>query len=144
MLGQVRRYASHEDDVDVSRKKVKQRAAVGVLGKELTRRSRGRCELCESREQVRPYELAPFPDEPSMARTLMGCERCRRWLEKGQIHPVEGHFLSGAVWSDLPAVRLAAARMLLAADFQEDPWIMDALEAADVDPVTREFRHHVE
>ncbi len=127
----------------MSRKKLKQRAAVGVLGKELTRRSRGRCELCESRDQVRPFELTPFPEEPEMSRTLMACARCRRWLEKGDIDPVEGHFLSGAVWSELPAVRLAAARMLLAADFQEDPWIMDALEAADVDPDTQEFRHPV-
>lgn len=122
------------------RKAPKQRAAVGVLGKALTRRSRGRCELCGERHDVRLYELAPFPEEPDPDRVVMACERCRRWLDTEEIEPIQAHFLSSAVWSDVPPVKLAAARMLLAADFQEDPWLLDALEAADVDPVTREFR----
>jgi protein PhnA len=124
----------------VSRKKVKQRALVGVLGKDLTRRSRGRCELCESRENVRPFELPPFPEEPDPERTLMACERCRRWLEHGDVDPVQARFLGSAVWSELPPVRLAAARLLLQVDFVDDPWVRDALDAADVDPETLEFR----
>lgn len=124
----------------MARKKVKQRAAVGVLGKLLTRRSRGRCELCESRDDVRAWELEPFPDEPSPDRALMACGRCRRWMDEETIVPIEAHFLSGAVWSELPAVRLAAGRLLLVADFPDDPWLADALEAANLDPVTRELR----
>lgn len=123
----------------MSRKRPRQRAAVGILGKDLTRRSRGRCELCGGREGVRPYELPPFPDQPSLERALMACARCRDWLETGRVAPVEAHFLSGAVWSEEPAVQLAAARLLLACDFADDPWIRDALEAADVDPETGEF-----
>lgn len=121
-------------------KKIKQRAKVGVLGKLITRRARGRCELCESKDSPRLYELVPFPEEPSPERTLMACERCRRWLETKKVDPIEAHFLSSAVWSEEPAVRLAAARLLLAVDFQEDPWLVDALEAANVDPATGEFR----
>jgi len=52
---------------------------------------------------------------------------------------VQAHFLSEAVWSDVPAVKLAAARLLLANDGQDDPWVRDALEAAGVDPETGEF-----
>lgn len=124
----------------MTRKRPKQRAAVGVLGKAITRRSRGRCELCESREDARLYELAPFPEEPDPDRTLMLCARCRSWLEHEPIDPVRAFFLSSAVWSDQPPVKLAAARMLLACDFQDDPWVADALEAANVDPATGEFR----
>ncbi len=112
----------------------------GMLGKELTRRSRGRCELCDSRQQVRIYELAPFPPDPDVERTLMACERCRQWLDRGEIQVFEAYFLSWAVWSDVPPVRLAAARMLLSCPDPEDPWLHDALEATNVDPVTREFR----
>src|SRR5688572_6034741 len=61
----------------MARKKPKQRAAVGALGKLLTRRSKGRCELCMGTTDVRPYELAPFPEEPDPERTLMACSRCR-------------------------------------------------------------------
>ena len=118
----------------------KQRAAVGVLGKSLTRRSRGACELCESKDQPMAYELAPFPLEPELDRALMACSRCRGWLDGGDVRPIEAHFLSSAVWSEEPAVRLAAARLLLAVDDLEDPWLQDALASADVDPDTLEFR----
>jgi len=121
-------------------KRPKQRAKAGVLGKQLTRRSRGRCELCTSREVVRVYELHPFPDAPDPERTLMACERCRGWLDKGEIDVIEAFFLSGAVWSEVSPVRLAAARMLLACPDPEEPWLHDALDATDVDPLTGEFR----
>ena len=123
-----------------ARKRPKQRPAVGVLGKDLTRRSRGRCELCERRAGVRPYELAPFPEDPDIDRTLMACERCRDWLDRESIVPIEARFLGTAIWSELAPVRLAAARRLLTSDDIDDPWLRDALEAADVDPATGEFR----
>jgi hypothetical protein len=127
----------------MARKRPKQRAAVGVLGKALTRRSRGRCELCESRDEPRLYELDPFPTDPDVERTLMACARCRRWLDDEEIVEMEAHFLSGAVWSEEKSVRLAAGRMLLFSRDPEDPWILDALEAVDIDPATRELRLHL-
>jgi hypothetical protein len=110
-----------------------------MLGKALTRRSHGRCETCDARDGVRLYELAPFPEEPDPDRTLMACERCRRWLETGKIERMEAHFLSTAAWSSLPAVRLAAGRMLLDCGDQEDPWLADALDAVGIDPATGEL-----
>lgn len=124
----------------MGRKVPKQRAAVGALGKDLTRRSRGRCELCGSREAVRAWELPPFPEEPTLERAVLACGRCRAWLEGGEIVPVEARFLGEAIWSEIAPVRLAAARLLLAADHMDDPWLIDALEAAEVDPGTGEFR----
>ena len=124
----------------MARKKPKQRPQVGLLGKELTRRSSGgRCELCGSKADVRPYELAPFPEQPDPERTLMACGRCRDWMERDRIDPVQAHFLSEAIWSEVPPVRLAAARLLLASDGMDDPWLRDALDAANVDPLTGEF-----
>jgi len=125
--------------IAIARSRTKQRAAVGWLGKDLTRRSKGRCELCGSRESVRPYELPPFPDEPSMDRTLMACARCRGWLEGEPIVSIEARFLEEAVWSTEPAVRLAAARLLVLADFADDPWVRDALEAVGFDLETSEL-----
>ncbi len=72
-------------------------------------------------------------------RTLMACERCRAWLELGEINPVEARFLSEAVWAELEPVRLAAARLLIASDSLEDPWLRDAIEANNIDPTTGEF-----
>jgi hypothetical protein len=124
----------------MARKKPRQRPAVGILGKDLTRRSRGRCELCGGTGDVRPWELPPFPEEPDPERTLMTCARCRGWLEREEIDPVQARFLSEAVWSNVAPVKLAAARLLLASDGLDDPWLRDALEAANVDPRTGELR----
>lgn len=123
-----------------AKKRVKQRASAGVLGKTLTRRSRGLCELCGGREQPFPWELPPFPTEPDPLRTLMACARCRAWLEGGRFRPVEAHFLTAAVWADEPAIRLAAGRLLLTVDDADDPWVRDALDAVDLDPDTAELR----
>lgn len=123
----------------MKRKKVKQRAAVGVLGKAITRRSKGRCELCAGRDDVRLYELAPFPEDPSPDRTLNACARCRDWLERGAVDPVQAHFLQTAIWEEEPAIRLAAARLLVVADFPDAPWTRDALDAAGFDPETGEL-----
>lgn len=121
------------------RKRPKTRPAVGRLGKALTRRSRGKCELCDRRIGLEPYELLPWPEEPDLDRTLMTCARCRTWLQLGTIDPVEAHFLGEAIWSDVPPVKLAAARLLLASEDLADPWLRDAIEAARVDPETGEF-----
>ena len=120
-------------------KRHKQRPAVGMLGKQLTRRSKGKCELCQSREGVRPFELWPFPDEPVLDRTLFACARCRSWLEKGHVDPVQARFLEEAIWSTEPAVKLAAARLLVIADFADEPWLRDAVDANGIDPETGEF-----
>ena len=121
------------------RRRYRQRPAVGILGKGLTRRSRGACELCESRDKTRPFELPPFPEDPDPERTVMACDRCRDWLEKERADTEVAHFLCAAVWSEHRAVRLAAARMLTNC-VDPTPWMQEALESANIDPDTREFR----
>lgn len=108
-------------------KRYKTRASVGALGKALTRRSRGRCELCASKDAPQPYEVWPLTKIPDMDHTLLACLRCRGWLDKGAIIPVEAHFLSRAVWSEVLAVRLASTQLLKCADFDDTPWVQDAL-----------------
>ncbi|MBN2797733.1 MAG: hypothetical protein JXX28_01180 [Deltaproteobacteria bacterium] len=117
-------------------KRIKQRSLVGMIGKELTRRSRGRCELC-GQPGGRPWELPPFPVEPDPDRSLMLCERCTSWMERGHPDADEHHLLSEVAWSDLPPVRLAAARLIFACEASPD-WIRESLD--DIDPATGEYR----
>lgn len=112
-------------------KRVKQRAAVGVLGKDLTRRSRGRCELCESKSEVRAWEIPPFPEEPEMDRALMTCGRCRGWLEGEEIQPNEARFLATAVWAECVAIRDAAELLLRRLAESGDPWVLEAIDVIE-------------
>lgn len=123
----------------MARKRVVQRAAVGVLGKHITRRSHGKCELCGSREGPALYELPPFPPDPDPDRTLMACASCRGWLEHGKVEPIRAHFLRNAAWSDEPAARLAACRLLVLVEAPDDPWLRDTLEAVGFDPAKEEL-----
>ena len=125
----------------MQRKFPKQRPQVGILGKDLTRRSRGRCELCLGRDEARALELHPFDKEPSMNRALMCCGRCRAWLEGSEMDVRDAQFLASAAWSPHAPVRLAAGRLLLEFRGVEQPWVGEALAAADVDSGTREFRN---
>ena len=118
---------------------MKQRAAIGQLGKLLTRRSRGKCETCGSDDDVRGYELVPYPEAPDPERSLMACGRCRTWLEGGTPDARDAWFLSEAVWADEPAVRLAAARMLIVLDDVGNPWVRDTFHATAVDAERAEF-----
>ncbi len=125
-------------------RRVKQRASVGVLGKDITRRARSVCELCGGRDAPRLFELAPFPPEPTPDRTLLACARCRAWLDDDEAVDVDAaHFLGGAVWHDLDAVRLAAGRLLHQVP-KAPLWVVDAAESCDVDPHTLEFRAGVD
>lgn len=109
-------------------RRIRQRAAAGVLGKYLTRRSHGRCELCAGKADLRPWEMPPFPEEPDPDNTMLACIRCREWLEKGRVDPLEARFLASAIWSEIPVIRGAARQLLLAVP-DADPWVHDALEA---------------
>lgn len=118
-------------------KRLKQRAAIGILGKDLTRRSRGRCELCGGKGDVRGWEIPPFPEEPRMDRAVMTCGRCRAWLEGAPIEVVEARFLGTAVWHECEAVREAAGLLLRRIAASDEPWIHEAIDVLD-NPVVEE------
>lgn len=120
-------------------KRIKQRPLAGVLGKVLTRRSRGMCELCSSREQPLVFELPPFPPDPDPERSLMACARCRGWLEHRSEPDVEARCLESAIWSDETAVQMAAARLLVEMDHGQHPWARDALEFVEAHPSFSEW-----
>ncbi len=117
----------------------KQRAAAGVLGKELTRRSSGRCELCASRDRPIVWEIPPFGAEPDCDRALLACTACREQLEGGPMEPIGCRHLSTAVWDERVPVRLAAARLLLRLDGPDHPQTQDVFESVGFDPVSGEL-----
>ncbi|MGH0033922.1 MAG: hypothetical protein ACQGVK_02710 [Myxococcota bacterium] len=99
-------------------------AEVAGFGKELARRARSRCELCEGREGVRTHDTQPEA-APSLDTLVLLCERCRAWLGGEAQDPRTLRFLETAVWSEVPVVMSLARDLLARVDAD---WARDTLE----------------
>ena len=51
------------------------------LGRELSRRSKSRCELCTKSSSLQVFEVPPLPEEPSLEKSLFVCHICHQRLE---------------------------------------------------------------
>ncbi|MFT4641752.1 MAG: protein PhnA [Verrucomicrobiales bacterium] len=106
---------------------------LSLLGKPLARRSKRRCELCESTgNELRPYEIPPAPKEPAIENTLLLCSACMEQLKAPRkMDPARWRPLESAIWSSEAAVQIVAARLLRR--MKDIPWAMEALEAVGLD-----------
>jgi protein PhnA len=109
--------------------------ALQGMGKDLARRAKSKCELTgASGVPLWPYEVPPVGGEPDIERTLLVSEECREMLEHPDRLAGRGwQCLAEAVWSEMPAVQVAAWRMLHELAKRED-WAREALEEVFLDP----------
>ncbi len=116
-------------------------AIIAALGKELARRSRSRCELCEaSGVKLSAFEVPPAPKIPEVDRCVFLCETCREQVaDSRRFQPGERwRCLTQTVWSEVPAVQVMAVRqMRRQADSQD--WAREALEEIYLDPEVEEW-----
>lgn len=111
----------------VAKGKEKHRArldAIQAFGKDLARRARSKCELCESSDDLRIFDANP-DDEPSLESLLLACTRCRALFEGRVDDPKALRFLETAIWSDVPPVAKTAREVIKRVD---SDWARNALE----------------
>ena len=109
---------------------------IASFGKDLARRSRSRCELCESSGvKLSAMEVPPEPREPDIDHCIFLCDDCREQAEnERKFQPGERwRCLAQTVWSEVPAVQVMALR-LLRRQADSQAWAREALEGAFVDP----------
>lgn len=84
------------------------------LGKDLARRAKSKCELCEtSGVPLEAYEVPPVPEDPELERILLLCGRCKSACAGGKLgDDSEWRFLETVVWSDFTALQVCAIRLL--------------------------------
>ncbi len=113
-------------------------AAVAGLGRQLSRRARNRCELCDDHTSLRVVEIPPLFEDPDTDRAVMICERCVALVAggRGRPDPATLRFLEGTVWSETLPAQLAAVRATrqLAADGVQ--WATDLLDGLYLDDDT--------
>lgn len=108
-------------------------AEINRLGKDLAKRAGFRCEWCESKDDLRPWDHAPNM-EPAPETLALLCERCRQLAEGAAADPNELHTLRNALWSDIPAVAEGVALVLIRS---RQPWVRQAIEESLIEDATK-------
>ncbi|WP_422449756.1 MULTISPECIES: phnA protein [unclassified Endozoicomonas] len=110
-------------------------SALSMLGKDLARRAKSKCELCEaSGVPLSIHEVEPVPGEPDHDHCLMLCETCKTQLEQPKrLEPNHWRCLTKSIWSQIPAVQVVSLRLLRKLSERQD-WAIEALEHAYLEP----------
>lgn len=116
------------------------------FAKELVRRSRSHCELCDKRGvKLEAYEVSPLEEEPYVDGCIFICEDCRTQIEKPKkIIPSHWRCLNNALYSDVPAVQVMSFRMLRRLEKKDEHWAKELLEHAYLDPDLEKWANETE
>lgn len=116
------------------------------FGKDLARRSKSKCELCEtSGVKLGVFEVPPEQAIPTIERCVLLCERCIEQISNlKKFKPGEQwRCLQQAAWSEIPAVQVLAVRLLRRQADSED-WARETLEGLFLDEDVEEWAGEAE
>jgi protein PhnA len=103
--------------------------AIAAFGKDLGKRAGFKCEWCESKDDLRPWDYKP-DQEPEIETLALLCARCRALADGSKADVNELRSIRKALWSDVPAVAEGAARVLAQC---KEPWVREAIEESFID-----------
>ena len=104
------------------------------FGKTLAKRAGFRCEWCEGKDDLRPWDSSPDREPEEDALALL-CGRCRELAAGKPADERELHSIRNALWSPVPAVAEGAARVLV---LHRVSWARDAIEESLIDESVKE------
>lgn len=101
------------------------------LEEQIQQRSENKCELCETVESLRLYEVPPV-NGSTADNTILICSKCEAQLEKKEeLDSKHWLCLSGSMWSEVPAVQVVSWRMLNR--LRNESWAIDNLDMMYLD-----------
>ena len=104
--------------------------------KDLVRRARSRCELCEkSGSKLEAFEVPPLEELPYADGCIFICEECKKQLSSPK-HMIPSHWrcLNNALYSEVPAVQVMSYRILRRLQGLNEHWAEELLEHAYLAP----------
>ena len=118
---------------------------VNSFGKELTRRAKSKCELCEATGvSLSVFEVPPVKEEPEVERCIFICDECRDKLERiRKAKEIDFRFLSNSMWSEDDMVR-ALSIVLLKEMSKKYSWAEVILDDLYIDEATEELIQTIE
>lgn len=104
---------------------------------QLRARSGNKCELCESTEQLKVYDVPPSAANHA-DREVLVCHTCLEQIEKKQeLDSNHWQCLTTSMWSEFAPVQVVAWRMLNR--FRNESWAADSLDMLYLDDELLEF-----
>lgn len=106
------------------------------FAKDLVRRSRSHCELCNKNGvKLDVYEVLPLEEEPHVGGCIFICDGCRKQIvEPKKMIPSSWRCLSNSLYSEVPAVQVMSYRMLRRLAKAGQHWAEELLDHAYLDP----------
>jgi protein PhnA len=106
------------------------------FAKDLVRRARSRCEICDkSGVKLEIYELPPLEDEPILEHCIFTCESCYKQINKpAKMVPSYWRCLNHSIWSTVPAVQVISVRLLRRLSALNQHWAEELLEKTYLEP----------
>lgn len=101
------------------------------LEEQLLKRSENKCELCQSSEALKLYQVPP-QSTSNEDNSIMICDKCFSQIEKKEELDVN-HWrcLTGSMWSEVPGVQVVSWRMLNR--LNNESWAIDNLDMLYLD-----------
>lgn len=101
------------------------------LEEQLVKRSENKCELCQSGEPLKIYEVPP-QSSSNEDNCILICDKCLLQIEKKEeLDPKHWTCLSGSMWSEIPGVQVVSWRLLNRLSYES--WAMDNLDMMYLD-----------
>jgi len=91
----------------------KRQEEIGILGRELARRSGSKCELClAAGVRLNVFEIPPVEGEPDSEKCVFICDICMSGIiEPGKLND-HWRCLNESIWSEIRPVKLISAIVL--------------------------------
>ena len=97
----------------------------------LKQRSDNKCELCQSENSLKLYEVMP-QDRSNEDNCILICDKCTAQIEKKEeLDNNHWSVLSTSMWSEVPGVQVTSWRMLNR--LRSESWAMEALDLMYLD-----------
>ena len=115
------------------------------FGKDLARRSKSRCELCEtSGVKLNIYEVPPVEETPNFDMCIFICDDCIKKIENlFKVQENELRFLGNKIWSEVPLVQAVAVHSLTQVE-EKYLWVEGILENVYLEEKAKEFLEKIE
>lgn len=124
---------------------IERKNKVNSFGRELTRRAKSKCELCEATGvSLSVFEVPPVKEEPEVERCIFICDECNDKLERiKKAKENDFRFLSNSMWSEVDMVR-ALSIVLLKEMSKKYSWAEVILDDLYIDEATEELIKTIE